>query len=245
MDYATVRERIRAGVEPPAGRPPRWTVDGPLRNIPGIGPYFARRFSRPDVPGGAAVTPAAVARRVNNWLAGMGRERRRAGLVRLLGAACQNRRASTCAGDYYVRDVNPGCFLGLAAMLSVLWGAGAVHHEAHQAVPRQLVDEVGSNTVVWRRDRTAAGVFPAAQCACKTTRAACTGPCVWSAGACLPSQAEPHGFEGIGGYAGERVPPVAPRRPGSKYAFAPGVHVEWRRPGKLAKVRVWDGARWP
>jgi hypothetical protein len=245
MDYAAVLDRVRAGANPGPGRPPKWTPDGPLRDVPGVGPYFARRLASPNVPGGAAVTPAAVARRINNWLAGMGRGRRRAGLVRLLGAACQNRRASTCVHDYFVRDVNPGCFMGLAAMLSVLWGAREVHHEAHQALPRDAVDAVGSKTVLWRRNKTATGIYPAAQCACRTTAATCVAPCVWSAGHCLPASAEIQGFEGVGDYAGERVPPMGARRAGTKYAFAPGTHVEWRRPGKLATVRAWEGALWP
>lgn len=249
MDYATVRERVRTGQQPAAGRPPRWTPDGPLRDVPGIGAYFARRLANQTVPGGAAITPAAVARRINSWLAGMGRAGRRAGLVRILGAVCQNKRANTCADGYHIRDINPGCFMGLAAMMSILWGSREVHHEAHQALPQHVVDEVGSNTVVWRRNKTAAGgVYPAAQCSCKTTQATCPqGPCVWSpAGVCLPANGVPRGFEGVGTYTGQRVTqPGAPRRLGAKYTVAPGSGVEWRRPGKLANVRVWDGGNWP
>lgn len=253
MNYITVREKVRVGLEPPVGSLPKWTPNGPLRDVPGIGSYFAQRFARPDVPGGAAITPADVARRVNHWLAGMSRARRREGLIRFLGTACQNRRASTCVGSYLVRDVNPGCFMGLSSMLSILLGAREVHHEAHQAVSRGVIDELGSNTVVWRRDRTPDGHFyPAAQCSCKTTQAECNhhlnhGMCAWSAGGgyCTPA-AGPAGFEGIAGYAGQRIPPAAgPRRPGSRYNVSPHSRVEWRRAGKLARIRAWDGSPWP
>lgn len=238
MNYAAMRDRVQAGLEAAA---PTWTPEGPLRSVPGLGPYFAKRFSQANFPEGPVATPAAVATRVNHWLNGMTRNRRQSGLARIIGAACQNRRANTCSKDYFVRDVNPGCFLGLAAMLSVLW-----RHLPHaQAVSRNTIDAMAENAISWRREKTANNFFPAAQCSCKTTQASCRHPCVWSGGVCTPEARNISGFEGVAGYAGQRVPPVIPRRPGSKYTVSPVSRVEWRRPGTLEKIRAWEGTRWP
>jgi hypothetical protein len=257
MNYAQVLNRVRVGAQPAAGEPPKWTPDGPLISVPGIGLFFARRFARNDVSvDGAVTTPAAVARRVNSWMAAMHPANRRAGFVRVLGAACQNRNANRCAGKYYVRDVNPGCFMGLAAMLSVLWGDPRVHHLAHQAVPLAVVNEVGAKTVSWRTNKTASGFYPAAQCACLETEETCVAggaplaagevrPCVWFADHCMPADADAHGFEGVGAFAGERLLPGGNQRPTSKYVVAPGKLVGWRRTGKLAAVRARGGGTWP
>jgi hypothetical protein len=124
MNYARTRAQLQASHAPANGHAPGWTNDGPMTSVPHIGRFFADRLARPDVPGGAATTPAGLARRVNGWLAAMPIANRREGLKQVLGAMCQNRRANTCVNGYYIRDINPGCFLSLCSILSIIWGGG-------------------------------------------------------------------------------------------------------------------------
>lgn len=248
MNYEQVKLKLERGIAGPA--PPTWTENGPLSAVSGLGKYFARRLASPNLPeGGGARTPLELSRRVNGWLRGMGAGQRAAGLKRVLSSLCQNRRASTCAGDYMVRDVNPGCLMGLAALLSVLWGSRPAP-PGGLALRPAVADAVGQS-VQWRTDRTAEKFYPAAQCPCRSTQRDCEahntgGTCLWTAGGvCVPRAGRVHGFEGVGALAGQRVPPVAPLRRGSRYARNVAAGVDWRRPARLPLVPVWDGSRFP
>ena len=224
-----------------------------MRAVPWIGTYFANRLARADMPGGATRTPGELGRRVNAWLSAMPVGTRRNGLRRAVGSICQNRRASSCRGGYYVRDVNPGCFMGILSLLSILWGEPSVFHGAHMAVRNQDIDDIGANTVAWRRFKTADGTYPAAECGCITTQAGCASKaasCAWVPavpGRCVPRWGGLQGFEGIAGYMGEKgtVPPTAARRPLTRYVRVPGSKTAWRVPGALRRVSALPATAWP
>jgi hypothetical protein len=266
MNYANTKAKLLNTKLPPDGRAPLWSNDGPLRAIPGIGHFFADRLNGAAVPGGRIITPADLVRRINTWLSAMPAAERQQGLRRSVQAICQNRRASTCHDGYYIRDVNPGCFLSIFALLSILRPDLGVFRGANVALQQPpAIDALGSKTVNWRRFKTIDGTFPAAQCPCLQTQGKCLAKksCLWVApplnaaeGAplhsrskqCVPRGPGPLGFEGIGPYTGQKgaVPENSIRRPGSKYVHVPASKRTWRVPGgAIRPLRALPARNWP
>jgi hypothetical protein len=265
MNYAKVRTEIEETRHSVGGAAPKWLPNGPMRDVPHVGRFFAKRLHGYKSVGRPRVdTPADWARQTSHWLAAMPEGARRQGLGRILAAACQNPRASRCVRGYFVRDVNPGCFLALTAILSVLWGDAHVFGPGvAMPVSRRTVDAVGLEGVTWRRGKATDGSYPAASCACRSSRERCeeVASCAWRPGAaegfgesggevshCIPADPHLRGFDGVADYAGQKAPNpagAALARKGTSYT--PLGTVQWRAStdARLPNVPAVPHEAWP
>jgi hypothetical protein len=251
LNFDDVLDRVRKGHYE---QPHEWSSAGPWKGVPYIGPFFAKRMED-----GGFQTPADFVDQVDVWLRLVPINQRPQRLLRIMEAACQNRRANTCAarGPYHIRDYHPACFLSLLAVLHILW------HPARRRRPltRAQLVAAATTTIAWRREAAATcGCYTKAVCntkeACKwqipSPRDAAAGLLTQAPGGlCVPRNHGAAGFESLLGFYGQKVKVPArgsTPRAGVRYTRASGV--QWREPGPLAVLAALGapgvvGAGWP
>lgn len=240
MRFDDVLARVRRGHDEP---PHEWSGVGPWRGVPYIGPFFARRMEA-----GGFHNPTAFVGQVDAWLRLVPPAQRPERLLRIVQAACQDRRANQCTrrNSYHTRDYHPACFFALLAVLHVLWDVD-VPAGRRRPLTRDQLAALATN-VNWRREA-------AATCGCRHGRADCNARegCVWQpavprgivpragllpqalGGRCVPSSPRADGFKSLPGFYGQKAKVPAKGltlRPGTSYTRTGTV--QWRAPGPVA-----------